>query len=90
MRTHFVDLLLLFIAGAGMGVLFFGGLWWTVQRLVTIEKPFYLMISSFFVRTGLALAALYFVMDGQWQRLVPSLLGVMVVRIIMIRVLGHR
>jgi F1F0 ATPase subunit 2 len=90
MRTHFTDFLLLFIAGAGIGVLFFGGLWWTVQRLVTVEKTFHLMISSFFLRTGLALGALYFVMDGQWQRLVPSLLGVMVIRIFMIRVIGHR
>jgi hypothetical protein len=44
-----------------------------------------LTLSSFFVRTGLTLVALYFVMGGQWERLIAALLGIVVVRILMVR-----
>jgi F1F0 ATPase subunit 2 len=85
MMVSIPHLLLAFLAGSGIGVLFFGGLWWTVRRLATAESPARLTISSFLVRTGLTLVALYFVMGGQWERLVSALLGVMVIRILMVR-----
>jgi len=85
MRVPISHLLLAFTAGAGIGIFFFGGLWWTARRLAAVENPAGLMFSSFLVRTGVTLAALYFVMGGHWERLLSALLGVMVIRIWMVR-----
>jgi F1F0 ATPase subunit 2 len=85
MTTSISHLLLAFVAGVGIGVIFFGGLWWTVRRLGTVESPARLTLASFFVRTGVALVALYFVMGGEWERLIAALLGMVVIRFLLVR-----
>ena len=88
MTIPIFHLLLSFSAGAGIGILFFGGLWWTVRRLETAERPALLTVSSFFVRTGLTVLGLYYIMGGQWERLISALLGIMVIRFLMVRLLS--
>ena len=78
-------LLLAFFVGMGAGLLYFGGLWWTVRRLPTARQPALLTLGSFFVRTGLSLAAFYFASGGQWQRILASLLGFIIVRVFLVR-----
>jgi F1F0 ATPase subunit 2 len=38
------------VAGAVLGVVFFGGLWWTTQRLATSSRPGLLISVSLLVR----------------------------------------
>jgi F1F0 ATPase subunit 2 len=78
-------LLVAFFVGMGAGLLYFGGLWWTVRRLPTARQPALLTLGSFFVRTGLSLAAFYFASGGQWQRILASLLGFIIVRVFLVR-----
>ena len=78
-------LLMAFFAGLGAGLFYFGGLWWTVRRLPSIRQPALLMLGSFFVRTGLSLAAFYFASGGHWERILASLLGFMLVRAFLVR-----
>ena len=78
-------LLVAFFVGMGAGLLYFGGLWWTVRRLPTARQPALLTLGSFFVRTGLSLAAFYFASGGQWQRILVSLLGFIIVRVFLVR-----
>jgi len=77
--------LLAFFVGMGAGVFYFGGLWWTVRRLPTARQPALLTFGSFLVRTGASLVAFYFASGGQWQRILASLLGFIIVRVFLVR-----
>ena len=46
-------LALAFLAGALLGVFFFGGLWWTVQKGVASETPALWFLGSLLLRTSL-------------------------------------
>jgi F1F0 ATPase subunit 2 len=78
-------MLMAFLAGMGAGVFYFGGLWWTVRRLPSVRQPALLTLGSFFVRTGLSLAAFYFASGGHWERILASLLGFMIMRGFLVR-----
>ncbi|MCC7242637.1 MAG: ATP synthase subunit I [Acidobacteria bacterium] len=73
-------------AGVGIGLMFFGGLWWTVRRGLTSGRPALVFGVSMLVRTSLALASLYLVSAGQWERLLACLVGFVTARLIVTRV----
>jgi F1F0 ATPase subunit 2 len=62
-------------AGALLGALFFGGLWWTVHRGIASDRPVLWFLGSLFVRSGIALCGIYLVSDGNVMRLLVCLLG---------------
>jgi F1F0 ATPase subunit 2 len=62
-------------AGLGLGAFFFGGLWWTVSRLSTFERPALMMICSLLLRTGVTLGGFFVLSSGHWQRLLACLAG---------------
>jgi len=72
--------MLLLAGGAGvlLGVLFFGGLWWTVQRGLASRRPALWFVGSFVLRTSVVLAGMYVVSGGRWEALLASLVGVVV------------
>jgi F1F0 ATPase subunit 2 len=72
-------------AGMLLGVLFFGGLWWTVQKGVASPRPALWFITSLLLRTGIALSGFYFVSGGDWKRLLACLLGFITARLIVTR-----
>jgi F1F0 ATPase subunit 2 len=73
-------LALALLAGAGLGVIFFGGLWVTIRRGVSSERPALLFLSSLLLRMSIALAGFYFVSGGHWERLLMCLLGFVMAR----------
>jgi len=77
-------LALALLAGALLGVLFFGGLWWSVQKGVASERPALWFLGSLLLRTSLILAGFYFVSQGHWSRLVASLLGFVIARVVVV------
>jgi len=74
-----------FIAGAALGILFFGGLWLTVKKTVTIKNPAILLLGSMLLRTGITLVGFYYISQGDWQRLLICLAGFIAARFIVIR-----
>ncbi|WP_435961005.1 N-ATPase subunit AtpR [Immundisolibacter sp.] len=68
-------------AGAALGAMFYGGLWWTVRRAVSSKRVALWFLVSLLLRMGLALAGLYFVSGGDWQRLLLCLLGFVLARL---------
>ena len=76
------DLLLAFAAGVLIGVIYFGGLWWTVQAGLTARHPALWFSLSLMLRTGAALAGFYFIGQGHWSRLLICFLGFMGGRVI--------
>ncbi len=70
------------IAGAALGVIFFGGLWWTVRKSVASKRPALWFFGSLLLRTAIVLAGFYLVSDGRWQRILACLIGFFVARFI--------
>lgn len=77
-----VILLLACLAGAALGTLFFGGLWWTVRKTVSSQRPAQWVLGSTLLRMGIALSGLYFVADGQVGRLLACLAGFLGARLV--------
>lgn len=68
-----------------LGAMFFGGLWWTVQKGVSSNRPALWFAGSLLVRTSIALAGFYLIARGHWQRLIVCLVGFFVARLIVAR-----
>lgn len=80
-----LTLALAWVAGGLLGALFFGGLWWTVRQGVSSPRPALWFFVSLLLRMSIALAGLYFVGRGHWERLVACLLGFIIARFIVMR-----
>ena len=76
---------LLVLAGFGLGILFYGGLWMTVRAIPKSPHPIVLTVASFWVRTGVVIAGLLLAMDGLWQRALASLVGFFLARLVLSR-----
>ena len=81
----FTSLILPFIAGLALALLYFQGLWYTVKKIPDLHHPFGAAFISFALRTGFVLTGFYLVMGGKPERLVAALLGFVIVREILIR-----
>ncbi|PAV11843.1 ATPase F0F1 [Methanosarcina spelaei] len=84
--NEILNLVLSLIAGFLLGAVFFGGLWWTVQKGLSSRKPAFWFSGSLLIRTIIAIAGFYFVSDGHWERLLICLLGFFVMRHVVVRV----
>ena len=79
--SEFLPLVGAAAAGLLLGVIFFGGLWWTVNRGISSSQPALWFFGSMLLRMGVVLGGLYFVAHGHWQRLAVCLLGIVMARI---------
>jgi len=79
--NEFLSLLLPFAAGVLLGVIFFGGLWWTVRKGLSSKHPALWFLGSMLLRTSISLAGFYFVAGGNWQRLLFCLVGFIMARL---------
>jgi F1F0 ATPase subunit 2 len=73
------------VAGVLLGGFFFGGLWWTVRKAVSSRQPALWFLGSMLLRTGIVLSGFYFVSGGDWKRLLASLLGFIIARLVVTR-----
>jgi len=74
-------LALAWVAGVGLGAIFFGGLWWTVRKGASSRRPASWFLGSALARMSIALAGFYLVAGGQWERLAVCLLGFVMARL---------
>lgn len=71
---------LAWLAGATLGALFFGGLWWTVRKSLFSAKPALWVFGSLLLRMGVTMTGFYLVAGGDWQRLFSCLVGFLMAR----------
>ena len=71
--------------GAVLGAVFFGGLWWTVQRGAVSASPGRWFLGSFVLRSAIVLAGFYAVGADQPARLGLCLLGFLLARLAVVR-----
>lgn len=82
--SQFLPLVLAGLAGMGLGLFYFGGLWLTIRQLPTCRWPAPLLVGSFVGRTAVVLVGFYFVMGGRWERALACLLGFLVARFLLV------
>lgn len=75
-----VTLVLAWLAGAGLGGVFFGGLWVTVRAGMASQRPALWFLGSAVFRVSAALGGFFLVSGGNWQRLLLCLLGFVMAR----------
>jgi len=85
MLTEALRLVLAMVTGVLLGVMFFGGLWWTVRKVSSSQQPALWFFCSLLLRTSTALVGFYLVGGGHWERLLVCLLGFVMARHILIR-----
>ena len=76
------------VTGVLLGVMFFGGLWWTIRKSVSFNQPALWFFGSLLLRMSIAMAGFYFVSGGHWERLLVCLLGFFLARLIVTRLTG--
>lgn len=72
-------------AGVLLGAMFYGGLWWTVQKGLSSPRAARWFFISGLLRTIMVVAGFYSAARGDWQRLLACLLGFVLSRLIVTR-----
>ncbi|MDP2974944.1 MAG: ATP synthase subunit I [Anaerolineales bacterium] len=85
MMNERLILLLALLAGGVLGVIYFGGLWWTVRKGLSSERPALWFFGSMLLRMSIVLPGFYFIAHGHWQRLLLCLLGFVIARLVVTR-----
>jgi F1F0 ATPase subunit 2 len=75
------NLTLCSLAGAALGAIFFGGLWWTVRAGLGSKVPAIWFFGSLGLRMAAVVAGFYFVSHGDWRNALACLLGFLAARI---------
>lgn len=88
MSRAILDLVVAFLAGAGLGCVYFLGLWWTVRNLPVTHRPALLNLGSLILRMAVVLTGFHIVMDGRWEMLLACLSGFIATRVLLVRRLG--
>jgi F1F0 ATPase subunit 2 len=83
--NEIIYVVLVFMAGVALGVLFFGGLWLTVKRMATSKKPAFLFFVSFCLRMAVVLIGFDYVAPGNLRGLLICLLGFIAARFMVVR-----
>lgn len=73
---------LAWLEGWALGVIFFGGLWWTVRKGISSHTPALWFLGSLLLRMSVTLAGFYFIGRGNWKRLLLCLLGFVMARLV--------
>lgn len=88
MTNEILDWILVSLAGAALGAIFFGGLWWTVRKGLTSKRPALLFLGSMLLRSGITVAGFYFLTGGELDKLLAGLLGFIIMRAVVMRLTG--
>jgi len=83
--TAWLSMTVAFLAGFGLGLLFFGGLWLTVRALPKSRHPAVLALGSFWGRTAVVVLGFVVVMAGRWENTIVSVGGFLLARIVVSR-----
>jgi len=83
--NDFLILSVALVAGILLGVIFFGGLWWTVRKGIGAKNPALWFLGSMLLRMAIVLAGFYFVGRENWPRLVVCFVGFIIARFIVMR-----
>ena len=87
--NEFLARVLAVLLGAALGVIFFGGLWWTIQKAVGSRSPALWFMGSLLVRMSVAVGGFYLIGRDHWQRMLMCLLGFVIARLVVTWMTRH-
>jgi F1F0 ATPase subunit 2 len=73
-------LLLSVLVGVILSIVYFGGLWFTIQNMDRVKQPALLFTGSFLIRIMVVLAGFYLISDGRFDRLAASFVSFIIAR----------
>ena len=73
------------LAGILLGIIYFGGLWLTIQRMSQVSRPILLLTGSFILRLGMVLVGFYLVSNGRLEFLAVCLVTFLLTRFYFIK-----
>ena len=73
------------INGVILGMIFFGGLWFTVKKTLGTSYAALWILGSSLIRTVIVLTGFYFVAQGNWQRMLLAVAGFIAARFLVMR-----
>ena len=84
--NEMIHLIPALLAGVILGVLFFGGLWYTVRKGLNSKNPTLIFMGSLFLRMAIVILGFYFVGANNWKKMLVCLGGFLIARIVISRV----
>jgi F1F0 ATPase subunit 2 len=66
--------------GIVLGIVFFGGLLWTVKKGLGVSHPTLFFFFSYVLRTCIVASGLYWVASDRWQHLAAAFAGFLLIR----------
>lgn len=85
-----VQIVTMLLAGFGLGLFFFWGLWRTVRMLPASRHPALLAVASFWARAAVVAAGLALISSRSWVDTVACLIGFAAARMVLIRWIPSR
>lgn len=82
--------MLAFFIGIILGILYFGGLYISVQKINKVKYPSLLMTLSLILRMGLLIGAFFYIAKLGHKDILFALVGVILVRLIMTLVVKNQ
>lgn len=82
MMNEIIQFVFMLTSGFVLGVLFFGGLWFTVKKSVSVKNPVLWIFGSFIVRMGIVLLGFYYLIQFGWHAMFLGLFGLIMARFI--------
>ncbi|HWQ20026.1 MAG TPA: ATP synthase subunit I [Methanotrichaceae archaeon] len=82
-----IEILLLALSlacGMALGIIYFGGLWLTLQRLTTTGRPAVLALGSFLLRSGACILGFYLLSGNGLEGLACGLAGFVLAKVALI------
>jgi F1F0 ATPase subunit 2 len=73
-----------FIIGLILGAIFFGGLWFTVNKIVNARMPALWVMGSFILRIGITLFGFAYIGLRDWRKLLICMAGFIIARFLVI------
>lgn len=73
-----------FLIGLFLGVLYFGGLYYSTQKFNDVKSPALLMLISFILRMGILIVGLYYLAQLGYKNILVGFAAVMLVRFIIV------
>lgn len=77
-------MIIAFFGGIILGIFFFGGLYWSIQKLEKVRYPALFMTTSVMLRMIIFLIVFYFIFNGSYKNLLVAFIGFIGVRFFMI------
>ena len=86
--TDFILYTIMLLSGAALGIIFFGGLWLTIQYGMKAKYAGLWFLLSLLLRTTIVVAGFYFVTSAKFYPLLVCLGGFVISRIVITRLTG--